>query len=79
MNTQASWKMTENDFQITFARLNGHGVVVIQKIPEVDVHTIKVMGYTYSVKASIKGSHWQRFYSLPDAMKAAKARMEQFS
>lgn len=78
MTTEKSWKMEENESQINYIRVNGWGLVVIYKIPEVSVETCKVVGYTYWVKSSKKGTHNQRFASFYEAVQAAKKRMEQF-
>lgn len=79
MNTEKSWIIQENETQINYIRVNGRGLVVIYKIPEVSVETCEVVGHTYWVKSSKKGTHNQRVASFAEAVQAAKKRMEQFS
>lgn len=79
MNTSKNWKIEENKTQINYIRLNGWGLVTIFKVPEVDVLTCKVTGYTYSVKSTKKGTQYQRFSNIEAAKQAATKRMEQFN
>jgi hypothetical protein len=77
-----TWTKTENSQQITFIHngpITGCGVVVIQKIPQVDLVTGKITSIVYSVKASKKYTKFQRFNTLPEAIAAAKKRMEQLN
>jgi hypothetical protein len=79
MNSQTWIKLCDNEQRTVFAKVKGHGLVTIEKIPEVDVHTIEVTGYTYSVKSSKKYTKFQSFRRYEKALEAAEKRMEQFN
>lgn len=80
MNAQNWIKVIETETRTVFAATKGfHGVVTIEKIPEVDVNTIEVTGYTYSVGSSKKYDRWQSFNSYEKALKAAEKKMEQLA
>jgi hypothetical protein len=73
-------KVIDNESRIVFAAPTGfHGIVTIEKIPEVDVHTIEITGYTYWVCSSKKYSRDQKFNSLEKALIEAEKRMEQLN
>jgi hypothetical protein len=78
MSIEKNWIMQENETQINYIRKNGWGLVVIYKVPEVSVITCKVVGTTYWVKSSKKGTHNKRCASFYEAVQEAKRRMEQF-
>lgn len=77
MNTQKWIKITDTETRTVFAPTKGfHGVVTIDKIPEVDVHTIEVTGYTYWVTSSNKYSRDKQFNSYEKALVEAERLME---
>lgn len=78
MNAQNWTKIVETEYRTVFAPTKGfHGVVTIDKIPEVDVKTIEVTGYTYWVDCTKKYARSQSFQTYEEALKAAEKRMEQ--
>lgn len=77
--TPQNWtKVIENENRTVFAKMHGHGVVTIDKIPEIDVVTIEVTGYTYTVGSTKKYSRYQSFRTFEEALAAAEKKMEQF-
>jgi hypothetical protein len=73
-------KIIENESRIVFAAPKGfHGVVTIEKISIIDVHTIEVIGFTYWVTSSKKYSRNQKCQSLEEALATAEKRMEQLN
>lgn len=80
MNTPQNWKkLSETEYRTLFVKVKGFGAVTIDKIPEVDVHTIETTGYTYSVGSSKKYSRWESFKTYEKALEAAQTKMEQFA
>ena len=54
---------------------NTFGVIEIQTIPNVDLKTMKVTGYTYSFGTSKKHMRYKRFKNKLKALQFAKAFM----
>lgn len=79
VTVEQTWtKVIENEFRTVFARVGGHGVVTIDKIPEIDVVTIEVTGYTYTIGSSKKYSRYEHCKTFEEALAAAEKKMEQF-
>lgn len=80
MNTPQNWKkISESEYRTLFGTVKGFGVVTINKIPEVDVHTIEVTGFTYSIGSSKKYSRWESCKTYEEALEIAQKKMEQFA
>lgn len=84
--TTKDFKVQENQRQITFirkGRIVGErnklpGIIVIQKIPQINFQTAKVIGFTFSVRSSEgKGSRgFTRFKKKSNALKFARSLMQ---
>jgi len=77
VKTPANWvALPKRNGRITFLKQHGHGFVSIDEIPDVDVHTAKITGYTYYVDAQKKS---QKFKNYDEAVAAAIKKMEAFN
>lgn len=73
----ANWvALPKRNGRTTFLKQHGHGFVSIDEIPDVDVHTAQITGYTYYVDAQNKS---QKFKTHDAAFEAAKKRMEELN
>jgi hypothetical protein len=71
-------KVIETELRTVFAAPKGfHGVVTIEKIPIINVHTMEVIGFTYWVTSSKKYSRDQKFSTSEEALKAAEKRISE--
>lgn len=76
---EQTWtKVIENEYRTVFARVGGHGVVTIDKIPEIDVVTIEVTGYSYTVGTSKKYGRYEHCRTFEEALAIAEKKMGQF-
>jgi len=70
-----NYKKEETEGQITYilkdrqvgVETKTPGIIVIQKIPKVDIDSCEIISYIYSVKTSRKYSRWTRFKNLDQA------------
>jgi hypothetical protein len=73
------WKKEIRGNQINYIKKNravgdsGIGIIVIQKIPDVNLKTLKIKGYTYSVRTN--RTYWKRFKTKSAALKQARIYM----
>jgi hypothetical protein len=73
------WTKEIRGTQINYIKLNRRvgenslGIIIIQKIPRVNIHTAKVTGHTYSVKSN--KSNWHRFSNEKSAVAYAMKMM----
>lgn len=75
-------KIIDREYHQVFAKagakIGSGGVVVIDKIPTVEIPSMKTTGHTYSVKSSKKYTKWKNFGSYADALTNAEKRMREF-
>ncbi len=58
-----------------FSKRNGHGLIVIEEIPNVDVHTAQITGYTYYLNTPSKRN--QKFKTYDEAVEMAIKTMKE--